>query len=207
MSKGRYTSRRRRNTLKPLLIAMAVVLLIGCVAGGTLAWLKTETTPVVNTFTVGDINITLVETTKEYKMVPGNKIAKDPKATVVSGSENCYLFVKVEKENNFDTYMDMAIDSAWTALEGYNNVYYIVIDQESEKNQPYNVLGEGSKTYDNVTYTWADNQVLVKPTVTKAMMEAVGNNLPKLTFTAYAVQLDNVADAATAWTIANTPAA
>ena len=43
-----------------------------------------------------------------------------------------------------------------------------------------------------ITYTWADNQVLVKPTVTKADMEALnveGAKKPTLTFAAYAVQL------------------
>ena len=50
-----------------------------------------------------------------------------------------------------------------------------------------------------------NNQVTVKTTVTKEMMAAVKANaeLVKLSFTAYAVQKENVADVTTAWSIAN----
>lgn len=200
--KGKYT---RKHT-KSLALVLALVLVIGCVAGGTLAWLNAKTEEVKNTFSTSDIGVTLGETTNTYKMVPGWTIAKDPKATVTSGSEDCYLFVKVEKSNNFDTYVDMAIDSQWTALEDQTGVYYIKIDEDSEKNVAYNVLGEGKVTYENVEYAWADNQVLVKPTVTEAMMETAKTSQPTLTFTAYAVQLmkNNTTEftAAEAWTLA-----
>ena len=202
--KGKYT---RKHT-KSLALVLALVLVIGCVAGGTLAWLNAKTEEVKNTFSTSDIGVTLGETTNTYKMVPGWTIAKDPKATVTSGSEDCYLFVKVEKSNNFDTYMDMAIDSQWTALEDQTGVYYIKIDEDSEKNVAYNVLGEGKVTYENVEYAWADNQVLVKPTVTEAMMKTAKTSQPTLTFTAYAVQLmkNNTTEftAAEAWTQAQT---
>ena len=200
--KGKYT---RKHT-KSLALVLALVLVIGCVAGGTLAWLNAKTEEVKNTFSTSDIGVTLGETINTYKMVPGWTIAKDPKATVTSGSEDCYLFVKVEKSNNFDTYMDMAIDSQWTALEDQTGVYYIKIDEDSEKNVAYNVLGEGKVTYENVEYAWADNQVLVKPTVTEAMMKTAKTSQPTLTFTAYAVQLmkNNTTEftAAEAWTLA-----
>lgn len=201
--KGKYS---RKHT-KPLALILSLVLVIGCVAGGTLAWLNAKTDEVKNTFSTSDIGVTLEETTQTYKMVPGWTIAKDPKATVTSGSEDCYLFVKVEKSNNFDTYMDMAIDSQWAALDATNNpgVYYIKIDEDTEKNVAYNVLGEGEATYNEVEYTWADNQVLVKPTVTEKMMDEA-NPQPTLTFTAYAVQLmkNNTTEftAAEAWELA-----
>ena len=62
---------------KAWLSALAVVLVLCCAVGGTLAWLTQKTDAVVNTFTVGDINITLTETEREYKMVPGNTIDKE----------------------------------------------------------------------------------------------------------------------------------
>lgn len=78
---------------KSLALLVAVVLVIGCVIGGTLAWLTDSTEQVKNTFTTSDIDITLTETTgTEYKMVPGYTIAKDPKATVLAGSEECVPF-------------------------------------------------------------------------------------------------------------------
>ncbi|MGN0798890.1 MAG: SipW-dependent-type signal peptide-containing protein [Christensenellales bacterium] len=177
---------------KTFVLLLALVLIAGAAVGGTLAWLTDTTEAVQNTFTTSDIDITLVETTTAYKMIPGWTIDKDPKVTVDATSEDCYLFVKVEKSSNFDTYMEYAIDTDWTALTGVDGVYYIEIDTAAEKGVAFNILGAGTKAFDSITYTWADNQVLVKPTVTKANMEALdveGAVKPTLTFTAYAVQL------------------
>lgn len=192
---------------KSLALVLALAMIVVCVVGGTLAWLTATTPEVKNTFTTSDVDITLTETTTNYQMIPGYTIAKDPKVTVKAGSEDCYLFVKVEKSTNFDNYMNYAIDNAWTELE--SGVYYIKIDTEAEKNVAYNVLGAGSETYSNVEYTWSDNQVLVKPTVTKTMLNALtADTQPTLTFTAYAVQLNknNTTEftAAEAWALAKT---
>ena len=67
------------------------------------------------------------------------------------------------------------------------------------------VLNTVPETPNNVFPVLKNNQVTVKTTVTKAMMEAVKADaeLVKLTFTAYAVQKENVADVATACAIAN----
>ena len=192
---------------KSLALVLALAMIVVCVVGGTLAWLIATTPEVKNTFTYGDIDITLAETKTDFKMIPGYTIAKDPKVTVQAGSEDCYLFVKVEKSTNFDNYMNYAIDNAWTELE--SGVYYIKIDTEAEKNVAYNVLGADSETYSNVEYTWSDNQVLVKPTVTKTMLNALtADTQPTLTFTAYAVQLNknNTTEftAEEAWALAKT---
>lgn len=193
MKRGRFEARRKRsrNKNKTLVLVLSLMLVIGCVAGGTLAWLTAQSNKVVNTFSTSDIDVQLTETEQNYKMIPGWTIAKDPEAKVTSSSEDCYLFIKVEESDNFSTYMDYAIDSQWTALDATNNpgVYYIKIDEDSEKNVAYNILGEGTSTYNEVVYTWADDQVLVKPTVTKTMMNTAANNEPTLSFTAYAVQL------------------
>lgn len=177
MKQGKYAApvrrRRRRNTLKPMLIAMAVVLLLGCVTGGTLAWLTSTTGEVINTFTVGDINITLDETTSDYKMIPGYTIAKDPVVTVEANSEKCYLFVKVTKSTNFDNYMTYEMASNWTAVDGATGVYYRVVETSTSE-QKFPVL--------------KDNQVSVRGTVTKAEMETANASKPTLTFQAAAVQ-------------------
>ena len=177
MKQGKYAApvrrRRRRNTLKPMLIAMAVVLLLGCVTGGTLAWLTSTTGEVVNTFTVGDINITLDETTSDYKMIPGYTIAKDPKVTVAANSEKCYLFVKVTESTNFGDYMTYEMASGWTAVDGATGVYYRVVEPSTSE-QKFSVL--------------KDDQVSVLGTVTKAAMETANASKPTLTFQAAAVQ-------------------
>ena len=119
---------------KAWLSALAVVLVLCCAVGGTLAWLTQKTDAVVNTFTVGDINITLTETEREYKMVPGNTIDKDPTVTVQAGSEACWLFVKVEGTNwsHFPdangtakvSYSVAGGTNDWKALDNYPGVYY-----------------------------------------------------------------------------------
>lgn len=181
MNRGRYAAprrRRRRSTLKPLLVAMAVVLLIGCVAGGTLAWLTSTTDKVTNTFSTSDINITLAETPDvEYKMIPGWTIAKDPEVTVVDGSEDCWLFVKVEKSANFDSYMSYEIAAGWTKMDnvtgGYDVYYRKVLSTDTTKS--FSVL--------------KDDQVSVLTTVTMSDMATAKTTQPTLTFQAAAVQL------------------
>lgn len=173
---------------KRISLVMALVLVLTCVIGGTLAWLTDRTDPVVNTFTVGDINITLTETTgTEYKMVPGNTITKDPTVTVKANSEACWLFVKVEKSGNFDDFMTYTMFDGWTALAGQAGVYY----------------REVAATTADVNFAVLNgNQVTVKDTVTKEMMnelEEEGATKPTLTFTAYAIQKDNFDTPAAAW--------
>ena len=172
-----------------LVVAMlAVTLLIGCAIGGTVAWLTAKTDPVVNTFTYGDINITLSETTgKDYKIIPGVNIDKNPKVTVNADSEACWLFVKVQEAGTFVAdKVTYSIADGWTKGDGTNipvNVYYREV---------------GAVTADTSFDVIKDNKVYVKDTLTKEDIKSITN--PTLTFTAYAVQKDGIADAATAWT-------
>ena len=171
---------------KTLALLLSLVLVFGVVAGGTLAWLTDRTAEVKNTFTVGDINIGLAETTTNYKMVPGNTIAKDPTVTVKANSEACWLFVKVTKSENLDTFITYAIAEGWTELQ--DGVYYREVPA-SDADQTFPVL--------------AGNAVTVKDTVTKALLETAKTSAPTLTFKAYAVQKDNVASASDAWAKVN----
>lgn len=196
MSKGRYEAPRKGFGIRSrtLVLALAVVLAVGCVVGGTIAWLTDESDPVVNTFTPSSIGVDLTETEREYKMIPGWTIDKDPAAAVTEGSEACYLFVKAEESDNFGDYMEYTVDSAWTKLE--DGVYYMIVDGED---------GHGSA---GTAYPiLKDDQVTVLDTVTEQMMEALtADTKPTLTFTAYAVQLyktNNTAfTPAEAWEIA-----
>ena len=174
-----------------LVVAMlAVTLLIGCAIGGTVAWLTAKTEAVVNTFTYGDINITLSETTgNDYKIIPGVDINKDPKVTVEANSEACWLFVKVEEAGTFVTNkVTYSIAGGWTQGDGTNipaNVYYREVDA-TMADTDFAVL--------------RDNKVTVSAELTKAEVNAItAENQPKLTFTAYAVQKDGFDTAAAAW--------
>lgn len=206
---------------KMTIVLMALALVLCFAIGGTLAWLVDKTDPVVNTFTYGDINIELWENDydpesgtldadetvaeqDDYKMVPGNTLPKNPTVTVKAGSEACWLFVKVEKTTNFDEFMTFEIADGWSPLEGVSGVYYrevVALTAEGATALNYKVLKE--------------DKVVVKSDVKKETLNAFDKDkdgileeeekkaLPSLTFTAYAVQKDSVADEATAWEYAN----
>lgn len=156
-----------------LLLAIAIVV-VGAVAG-TVAWLTDQTPSVTNTFTTSDINIELKETKNNFQMIPGWNIEKDPKVTVKTGSEACYLFVKLEKSTNFDTFMTYEMADGWTALPEAPGVFYREV---------------AAATADTTFEVLKGNQVTVKGTVTKAQMNALtADTYPTLTVTAYASQL------------------
>ena len=177
---------------KSFVMVLALVLVFAVAVGGVVAWLTDKTGSVVNTFTVGDINITLTESPNlDLKMVPGNTITKDPTVTVQPNSEACWLFVKVVKSANFDTFMTYTMADGWTALDGQNGVYYREV---------------GATTAATSFDVLKDKQVIVNSDVTKTQLEEVKTaNQPTLTFTAYAVQKDNINSAADAWSKIPTP--
>lgn len=194
MKKGKYEAPRvpkRHSSKKALAVMLSLVLVIGCVAGGTLAWLTATSNEVNNVFTTSDIGVTLEESDDlNLKMVPGWTITKDPKATVTAGSEDCYLFVKVEKSANFDDFMTYAIAEGWEKLS--DGVYYMIFDSQDAENK--NEMGTAYSVL-------MGDQVLVNNSVTKEQMNAFDADndgslsaeekkaLPTLSFTAYAVQL------------------
>ena len=89
-----------KNGKKILALLLCAVLLIVASVAGTIAYL-TDDAAVKNTFTVGNVSISMVEsvvdaygvpttgTTSEgntYKLIPGHTYTKDPTITVDSGS-------------------------------------------------------------------------------------------------------------------------
>lgn len=207
-TKRRNTVARRR--LKAVLVAVSCLLLVSLISvGGTMAWLVATSTDVKNTFTAGDINIELKETPSTYKMVPGNKIAKDPKVTVTANSEACWLFVEITKGGSYDTFLeeyDVRIGTTeWTELASAATdkvkVYYREVPASEDAQSFYVLQGEGTDAYQN-------GYVKAKETFTKQDVEKMKDTTnttvtaPTLTFMAYAVQKDNVGTPAAAWDIA-----
>ena len=121
---------------KKLMTVLALVLVIAMSVAGTYAYL-TSTDTVTNTFTVGNVEITLDEakvdaygvadTTAErvkansYKLIPGHTYTKDPTIHVATGSEDCWLFAKIE--NNLGTAATLTIGAGWTEIDSTNHVY------------------------------------------------------------------------------------
>lgn len=188
----KHSANRRSVSSKTFVVMLALVLALGCAVGGTIAWLTKTTDPVTNTFTYGNIDIELKETTQNpYKIIPGQNIDKDPTVTVVGGSEACWLFVKVEekdwpefKDGSNNRKVSYVIANGWTALAGHDGVYWREVN---------------ASTTDQVFQVLANDEVTVSNTLTKTEIERVKDTTPTLTFTAYAIQKEGTGDAAAAW--------
>ncbi len=191
---------------------IALILSVVCTVSVTLAWLMDKTDSVTNTFTVGDVTITLTESplnadgtygtpaenvSNTYKVIPGTEYKKDPKVTVKGGSEACYLFVKFEETGSPSSYFDytstLTTENGWTQGTGDipADVWYREVGA-SAGDQSWELLldnGDG--------YTLTVNAT----NVTKENVSAAA--AAKLVYTAYAVQKANVNSAADAWVIAN----
>lgn len=192
---------RRSVGMKTFVAMLALVLVIGCAVGGTVAWLTAQTDSVVNTFTYGDIDIDLAETKpvkNQAKIIPGVDIEKDPKVTVKANSEACWLFVKVKEEGTF-----VADKVTYSIADGWKqgdddtkipeNVYYREVSAVTSDASFYVLRGNAE---------YPNGVVNVSGELTKSDIQSITVQ-PKLTFTAYAVQKEGITDAATAWTKVN----
>lgn len=104
---------------KVLALFLAAVMLVCTTVAATVAYLYSKTEVVQNTFTVGQVKITLDEKdvdddenkadnnsdygevrdrANEYHLFPGKIYVKDPTVHVDAKSENCFLYVKVVDE-------------------------------------------------------------------------------------------------------------
>lgn len=188
---------------KTIALLLAVALVFGGIVGGTVAWLVDSTETVTNTFTAAGIDITLTETYNtdtddddkndawEAQLIPGKEYTKDPMVAVVRPTTDVdiYLFVKFEETNNPATYLTyistLTKDNGWTQGNGTeipNNVWYRTVKADDDAIS-WNLL--------------VGNKVTVKDLQKNQMPNE--NLLPSLTYTAYAIQTEGSADAATAW--------
>jgi len=139
-------------------------------------------------FIAGNIKLELSDSAEELVIVPGKEIAKDTKVIVKANSEACYLFVKLEKSNDFDSFIDYEIAGEWKPLADNTDVYYCELDKT---------------TSDTDIYIVNNHQINVKDTITQEEMESLNENLT-INFTAYAVQkTSEITDATVAWNTLN----
>lgn len=165
-----------------LIIFTICAVLIG--VGTTLAYIVASTREVKNTFTVGDINITLTETTGDtYGILPGATLKKDPVITVKGGSEACWLFVELSHTADIKNYIVYELADGWTALEGKPDIYYRNVGK-TDSDIWFSVL--------------KNNSVTVSDTITEEDMSFIHTD-PTLTVRGYAVQRDNITTPAAAW--------
>ena len=102
----------------------------------------------------------------------------------MAGSEDCYLFVKLDWENNENKqYLDWDIAEGWRLVPNQTNVYYRVVTASQMSND-----NGATNSYPVLK----NNTVTVSGNITKDQMNAFTDaTLPKLTVTAYASQLYN----------------
>lgn len=139
-----------RTKTKALVLAFCAVLLVVTTVFVTMAFLTSKDS-VKNTFTVGNVAITLDELdvdddankadnvtaadgtirdkANQYKLIPGKSYTKDPTIHVDDNSERCWLFVKVEnglenaEADGNTTIAAQMTANGWTAVAGESGVY------------------------------------------------------------------------------------
>ena len=140
------TKKTQKKMRKALLLLACAAMLVCITIGATVAYL-TSTATVTNTFTVGSVGITMVESEvdeygvkapnstattngNEYKMVSNHTYTKDPTITVTAGSENTLLFVKVvnplgelETTESAKTIASQMTAKGWTCIDATNKIW------------------------------------------------------------------------------------
>lgn len=221
---GKYTSSGKRSFgSRSVFLILALVLVIGCTIGGTLAWLTAKTGDVKNIFVAGQIgSLALTETDTDqivvgdqhkYIVIPGVDITKDPKVTYtpVSNEEgtvpvDAYVFVKVTASGwDYDSankgYGVKVGDSyarlSFTIADGWEP-----LDSNSNSNYPGVFYREVSASDGAVTGGWPvikDNKITVSHEITEAEIENAAKTADGLTFQAYAIQKQGFATVTDAW--------
>ena len=176
-----------------IILVVAVLIAICTITNGTYAWLSGKTKILNSSFTYGDIKISINDDdSNDYEIMPGTKITKNTNIKVAAKSEDCWLYIKIDKSDNFDEFMTYELIDGWTVLEGENNVYYREVSKLST-DQYFNII--------------KNNEIMVNPELTKQMIDSIQNNYPTFKVTAYAVQRDSKIDAldseTKAWLLVN----
>ena len=212
-----------KKTRKILLMAACAVLLVCISVGATVAYL-TSTDTVTNTFTVGQVAITLDEAqvteygvavegadrvkTNTYKLIPGHEYKKDPTVHFAAGSEASWLFVKVTNdistieddypyaEGKKGTISDQIKANGWNELTSVEGVtgVYYKNVAASTAAVDYPVF-EGFKIKDDVVIAGFAPVTTVNPETGKTEY----TRQTKVTVTAYAIQADGFNTVEAAW--------
>ena len=204
---------------KILVACLCVALAVLTIAGTTLAYLTSQDT-VVNTFTVGNVQIKLDEAkanadgtlvanadrvkANSYKLIPGHTYNKDPMVTVLKGSESSYIKMTVtfSKAAELDAIFAPTGADMTSIFNGYDSTNWIYKGntEDTEAN---------TRTYEfwykeTVAAPDADvaldalfDQIKVPGTITGEQLETIEGMT--ITVNAYAIQADGFANAEAAW--------
>lgn len=211
---------------KIVILAVALVLLLGVTAGVTFAYLTSQTEQVVNTFCYGNVQIDLWETdvdlygvkdsdnlvkANKYKFIPGESYLKDPTVYLDAKSEESYIFVVIDNEIN-----DYLIDAAYTDVNGVEhktleaqmtaNGWSKLTDDSSNDVLlggnavwTYSSTVTGSDLDDDDATTGDKTYTIFNEVTVKAGADVTQIESEQLVITAYAAQADVFASAYAAW--------
>ena len=203
---------------KKLMTVLALVLVIAMSVAGTYAYL-TSADEVVNTFTVGDVQIKLDEAkvdangvavtpaervkANSYKLLPGHTYNKDPMVTVLKGSESSYVKMTVTFSNaaELDAIFEPNGANLLSIFNGYDSTNWIY-------------KGNTKNAANTRTYEFWYKEAVAAPdgdVALDALFDSItvpgGINNDQLktiegmtiTVNAYAIQADGFANAEAAW--------
>lgn len=206
---------------KVLLTLACAVLLVTASVMGTLAWL-TSTGTVTNTFTVGQVKITLDEAAvnidgeklnkegniaendsdladrvsgaNKYHLMPGHTYVKDPTIHVQANSEECYLFVTLD--NGFLSLIDSNSDTIKNIEEQmFANGWKKLAQDGDNQNVWYYAENENLKTVAKsakVQDIKLFESFKIKDEATNELLAGVKDNT--ITVKAYAIQKDGISE-------------
>jgi len=229
---GKYThSGKRSFGSKSVFLMLALVLVIGCTIGGTLAWLTAQTSDVENTFVAGQIgSLDLTETDTDlnkdgvqhqYIVIPGVDITKDPEVTYIPKTSNgtvpadAYVFVKLtgiaqnkwswnDAEQQYEIKSGENVVLSFKIADGWTKV--------SDVNDVVYYKTSNGTNGLNDNPIIKGNKIEVSEMITKEDVQNVASAADSLTFTAYAIQQedggsdnDGKFTPAEAWAIVSTP--
>ena len=110
-----------------LVAAIAVMLVAALVVGGTLAYFTDKSEAKVNTFTVGNVKIDLTETAwhdnDDHTLVPDKFYDKNPTITVKEGSQDAYVFLKLDLNKYVSLINLMGVDAYKNNIGGLSGKY------------------------------------------------------------------------------------
>ena len=210
---------------KALLLTLCAVLLVTASMLGTMAYL-TSTDEVKNTFTVGQVKITLDEAkvdengkaltgdnaervkANSYKLLPGHTYNKDPMVTVLNGSEASYIKMTVtfSKASALDAIFAPTGADLTSIFNGYDSTNWIYKGNTKDATadtRTYEFWYKetvGAPTADVALDALFDS-ITVPGTITNEQLATIEGMT--ITVNAYAIQADGFANAEAAWAAFN----
>ena len=201
-----------------LTVLCAVLLVVGSVLG-TMAYL-TSSDKAVNTFTVGNVAITLDEAkanpdgslvanadrvkANSYKLIPGHTYNKDPMVTVKKGSETSYVKMTVtfSKAAELDAIFAPNGADMTSIFNGYNEnnwIYKSVSKDTAANTRTYEFwYKEAVAAPDaDVALDALFDSITVPGTITNTQLASIKDMT--ITVNGYAIQADGFANADAAW--------